>query len=1051
MPTTSFNQFGDNQQIGGFAILEKIGEGGMGAVYRAQQISLERIVALKLLSPKLASDPKYTDSFLREARSAARLQHANIVAVFDAGKVDEFYYYAMEFIHGESLQKWVARDGALPEPLALNVALCVADALRHAWVTEHLIHRDIKPDNILVDTHGNVKVCDLGLAKYFGETTLMSLSGQVYGTPQYMSPEQARAQHVDCRTDIYALGLVLYHALTGQIPFHGGTPAEVMARQLYEQLDDPRDTVPQISVHTVRILEKMVSKDTAQRYDNWGDVLRDLRLAKENKPPQIPLIFHGKSSVNRNGGIQRSEVGGQRSDPAVPLNPDGMTWEQPLPQPRVKQPVEGRAPSRPQSQSVGGTGVPPVDQHIFPPQVSSFSPPPSKKSRAPLYIAGGVGVLLVLLISTFFALSSQNQKPPPPPPPNPAAVQFAELKTFYQSNSKAYDLVIARCNDFINQFPNSAEAQEAAKLRDAALLAKRNDQPPPISLAARALLAANQFADANGANFDQWQNIATQYRQVAQQFAGASEAQTASLRAKEWEDKWREETERREKAAEEKRKQEEAARLAAEKLEREKKEAETRAKAFTDFQTQLLAHLKNRRYADAEKLAADKLADTSLKDFHGVVSAWRDAAQRAGRFWSALPGEARKLENKDFMPKDLGALLAQLTSEPADKLQKEYEEKKARIGLAKVTDDGLEFEKRMQGGSGIVGSNDNFLFAKLSTDSVLALLGLLNASGQLRADAAWFYFAEQNYKLALARVSAADREKMTRLVLAFAFANDNKQNGKSALQALSELLSLDPQNDEALKLRAKIMAYYAPPAGERWQNSLGMWFYPVQGTDVLFCVWETRVQDFQEFVKATRYDATKGMYSYKDGSWGQNGDTWQNPGQGFEKQGPTHPVCGVSWEDAKAFCKWLTKRERDRGTIAPNQEYRLPTEKEWSVAVGPTKYPWGENFPPTGTAGNYADESAKKVFPNFSIINGYNDGYATTAPVGQFDANRFGLYDMGGNVWEWCDDASGSSRVLRGASWHDYAPDYLVSSCRAYTGPSARSHRIGFRCVLVVR
>ena len=1018
MPTTSFNQFGDNQQIGGFAILDKIGEGGMGAVYRAQQISLERIVALKLLSPKLASDPKYTDSFLREARSAARLQHANIVAVFDAGKVDEFYYYAMEFIHGESLQKWVARDGALPEPLALNVALCVADALRHAWVTEHLIHRDIKPDNILVDTHGNVKVCDLGLAKYFGETTLISLSGQVYGTPQYMSPEQARAQHVDCRTDIYALGLVLYHALTGQIPFHGGTPAEVMARQLYEQLDDPRDTVPQISVHTVRILEKMVSKDTAQRYENWSDVLRDLRLAKENKPPPIPLIFHGKSSVKRNGGIQRSEVGGQRSNLAVPLNPDGMTWEQPLPQPRVKQPVEGRAPSRPQPQSVGGTGVPPVDQHM----VSSFSPPPSKKSRAPLYIAGGVGVLLVLLISTFFALSSQNQKPPPPPPPNPAAVQLAELKTFYQSNSKAYNLVIARCNNFIRQFPNSAEAQEAAQLRDAALLAKRNDPPPPISLAARALLAANQFADANRANPDQWQNIAAQYRQVAQQFAGASEAQTAALRAKEWEDKWQTETDRRHKEAEEKRKQEEAARLAAEQPERERKEAESRAKAFTDFQTQLLDHLKNRRYADAEKLAADKLDDASLKDFHTVIAAWRDAVQRAGKFWSAFPDEVKKKKGTRVTLQGIEGDISEVT---ADEMS---------LGVMMTIGNRTEFRPR-----------GTFEFAKLTTDSVLALLDLLNASGQLLADAAWFCFAEQKFELALKRVDDADRAKMTQLesdsreiikqqriaqLLATAKANDNKQNGKTfALPALAELLQLDPQHDEARKLYAKIAAYYGPAAGERWQNSMGMWFYPVQGTDVLFCVWETRVQDYEAFCKAT-------------------GRQWEKPSF---KQEPTHPAVLVSWNDAKDFCKWLTKREQDRGTITQNQEYRLPTEKEWSVAVGPTKYPWGENFPPTGKAGNYADESVKRVFPNFSIINGYNDGYATTAPVGQFDANRFGLYDMGGNVWEWCDDASGSSRVLRGASWYYDFPDYLVSSYRNYYAPSLRSYGVGFRCVLVVR
>ena len=138
-------------------------------------------------------------------------------------------------------------------------------------------------------------------------------------------------------------------------------------------------------------------------------------------------------------------------------------------------------------------------------------------------------------------------------------------------------------------------------------------------------------------------------------------------------------------------------------------------------------------------------------------------------------------------------------------------------------------------------------------------------------------------------------------------------------------------------------------------NTLGMKFVPVKGTEVLFSIWHTRVQDFEAFVKATGHDATQGMYSLRSDGWMRRGDTWKDPGF---TQGPTHPVCGVSWHDAQAFCKWLTEKERKDGIIDQQQSYRLPTDAEWSQAVGDTKYPWGDQWPPPQGAGNYADESS---------------------------------------------------------------------------------------------
>ena len=254
-----------------------------------------------------------------------------------------------------------------------------------------------------------------------------------------------------------------------------------------------------------------------------------------------------------------------------------------------------------------------------------------------------------------------------------------------------------------------------------------------------------------------------------------------------------------------------------------------------------------------------------------------------------------------------------------------------------------------------------------------------------------------------------------------------------------------------------------PINGQPWTNSLGMEFVPVPGTDVLFCKWETRVQDFEAFVKETGHDATKGMYSLQGGNWGQNGDTWKSPG--FE-QGPKHPVCGVNWDDAKAFCRWLTEKEREAGLLLTGQEYRLPYDWEWSVAVGLNErkegtpkdkdmkiegaYPWGNEWPPPKGAGSYWGEETKGSAG--SIISGYNDGYDRTAPVCSFKANKYGIYDLGGNVWEWCEDfydGQSGGRVLRGASWYGCDPGDLLSSSRSDNRPGDRGGLSGFRCVVV--
>jgi formylglycine-generating enzyme required for sulfatase activity len=252
-----------------------------------------------------------------------------------------------------------------------------------------------------------------------------------------------------------------------------------------------------------------------------------------------------------------------------------------------------------------------------------------------------------------------------------------------------------------------------------------------------------------------------------------------------------------------------------------------------------------------------------------------------------------------------------------------------------------------------------------------------------------------------------------------------------------------------------------------WINSLGMKFVPVPGTKVLFSIWDTRVQDFKVFAESVGSDTNHRTGVLKHDGWGQReGYSWRNPGF---TQGPTHPVCGVSWKDAQAFCRWLTERERKTGLITTNQRYRLPTDEEWSIAAGltyelgstPTEkdaqnkgvFPWGMGWPPPAGAGNFAGAEAKDMdWPDeFKTIAGYRDDYPRTSPVGSFAPNPLGLYDMSGNVCQWCEDWGNKKHydhVLRGGSWFNYQPDRLYSSQRFHGSMNFHLVMYGFRCVL---
>jgi serine/threonine-protein kinase len=253
-------------EIGGFGILERLGRGGMSSVYKARDLVTGDLVALKVMPPKVAENASLLERFRRESRAAMLLDHPNIVKGISAGEDQGFYYLVMEYVRGRSLMRVIRQQGPLEERRALYIARQVADALNHAH-TFGLLHRDIKPDNILVHPDDFVKVTDFGLSRFVGgDDTMLTLPGTAVGTPHYMSPEQARGESdLDIRADLYSLGATLYEMLTGDPPHTGPSIALILAQHLTEEPRSPQSLNPRISDEACAIIRKLLAKSREGR------------------------------------------------------------------------------------------------------------------------------------------------------------------------------------------------------------------------------------------------------------------------------------------------------------------------------------------------------------------------------------------------------------------------------------------------------------------------------------------------------------------------------------------------------------------------------------------------------------------------------------------------------------------------------------------------------------------------------------------------------------------------------------------------------------------
>jgi serine/threonine-protein kinase len=309
-----------NQQVPGYQLLQKIGRGSMGTVYKARQLSMDRLVAVKVLQPHMASKPGFLERFTREAHLAAKLSSNNVVQAIDVGSAGNNHYFVMEYVEGTTIKQELEKGKIYAENEAVEIVLQIAQALQQAH-RRQLVHRDIKPANIILTPEGIAKLADLGMARDTGDRELARAEkGVAMGTPFYISPEQVRGREdLDSRVDIYSLGATFYHMVTGQPPFPGPGVEAVLRAHLQEELTPPDHLNTTLSAGLGEVVEFMMAKDRRQRYRTPDDLILDLECLLNGEPPRLARERIAAALKEREEGEADEETAAAAPREGIPI------------------------------------------------------------------------------------------------------------------------------------------------------------------------------------------------------------------------------------------------------------------------------------------------------------------------------------------------------------------------------------------------------------------------------------------------------------------------------------------------------------------------------------------------------------------------------------------------------------------------------------------------------------------------------------------------------------------------------------------------------------
>ncbi|HIB90076.1 TPA: serine/threonine protein kinase, partial [Candidatus Poribacteria bacterium] len=378
-----------DKQVDNYLIKGSVGKGGMGVVFKATDVSLQRTVAIKFLPEEMCSDESMVKRFVREARSSARLNHTNIVTVYGVGTYEKTYYIAMELVPGLPLDAVISKEGRLPIARSVNIARQVADALSAAHA-EGIVHRDVKPQNMIIGKNDHIKIMDFGLALANFENSQLTADGTSLGTPDYMSPEQWKDSNVDARSDIFSLGITLFAMLTGKLPFAATTALAVMRKTVDSPTPDIRtfnDAVPDELAH---IIELMLMKNVTERYPSAALVSKDLGqflagMSSASAVSQDPFSTPGSDVMRSNMDTKDSKIrGASGAGISNTSAPQQQSSQQQLSQQQSQQQLS-------QQQSQQQLSQQQLSQQQ---QQSGFVPQPPSEPRFSIVQIAGAGVLV---------------------------------------------------------------------------------------------------------------------------------------------------------------------------------------------------------------------------------------------------------------------------------------------------------------------------------------------------------------------------------------------------------------------------------------------------------------------------------------------------------------------------------------------------------------------------------------------------------------------------------------------------------------------------------
>jgi len=1166
--------------IGDYEIIDKLGQGGMGAVYRARQISLDRVVALKVLPQQFEEDDDFVARFQREATVAARLNHPNLVRVYSSGVADGSHFIAMELIEGENLRQRMKRE-PVPMSEALRICADVARALQCGWDSARLIHRDIKPANIYLSHAGEVKLGDLGLAKStLANTTGITQTGTSLGTPLYMSPEQGKGEkNIDFRSDIYSLGCTLYELLTGKPPYEGRDGHTLIHQHIHAPLPAILKVLPGCPMPLVRLVGKMLRKQPRERHAGYEDLIAEMEHIREQL----------ESGVTTTGPSKVVEVWKQVGDlEAKPAASFGLLWaglaillvagagvtvfvlnkkDEPV---SAKSSTAKSQPATPtEALKLAGASAPspsiasaPTWQRLYPdlsklPALASFQDGWARRSEkaADIQLQNPPATTIKLTnagVRARFRVDSDssNQMPYLKLRRGSDSARGDGIEMYYwpgqdarmslhwrRANVSFTDARLANLS-LKESLPPGTEYTLELYTIGRSVIGRFQDQTLRAELPVEAvqggevaILAAHttSFRDVEYLNLDGLPEA------EALKLAGVSSGAASpagSAAAERWENllidparlKWYGESRRTTDGVfldksgvrlDEKSSPDGAIRLRAIYQERQRPQLRARRNPATGNSCYMLHTAADRGSLgrwDNDQTGWTKIVDFPLKTPLVVGQPFELELRAVGETLTALVnGEVVATATDRTIPSgSFGA--ASAGAEPAPITALEYRDLSPAAASATERWENLLLDPEMLGklrktADGYIvstaatlargSSRDGAVRCRVRFDPADAWFRILAGKEETRWYQAAFSSDERGVRggyiqyvdIALATGKYADANNQTKTSLRMPIppgqfvdvelrvAGDTLRlslNGEVVATARDTQLGLGRwgisgngthnntliQSLEYLDLSANSSSSTTPATATKdapFVNSLGMKFVPVPiaggptaGQRVLFSVWETRVQDYETFASETKR------------GWGK---------PKFE-QGPTHPAANVSPVDARAFCAWLTERERKAGQIAPSEAYRLPSGHEWSCALGrdnapsdatarpsylnnrglppSRKFLWGADpVPPAGFA-NYAGEE-RGLPPGGEFIAGWRDDHANTAPVGSYPPSASGLFDLAGNVWEMNDEPynPGEANVVtRGSSFEAGAPERLRASVRSQFSETARYDDTGFRVVL---